>query len=81
MRRGLLFVLLTAAGACGGDPPCGVDDEGEDYPVCGYEAEIEGVTETIEFCPGDQWAATDGCNSCGCDDRGQILCTSVTCGG
>ena len=33
----------------------------------------------IEYCPGDTWGAADGCNSCGCDGDGNILCTSYEC--
>ena len=69
------IVVLVLAG-CGGDPTC-ADPEGEELPVCSYE--IAELPQPIEFCPGDQWGAADGCNSCGCDANGDILCTSVEC--
>jgi hypothetical protein len=70
------LLLLVVGVACGPEPVCGEDEDGNEYPVCTYE--LDGDL-TIDYCPGDQWAATDGCNSCACDGKGKILCTSVTC--
>lgn len=71
VMSGLLFLF-----ACGGDPVCGADDEGNEFPVCTYELEKD---LTIDYCPGDEWGAVDGCNSCACDGKGKILCTEIDC--
>ena len=77
MRHVVAFALMLAA--CGGDPPC-VDKQGDEVPSCEYD--VPGDPEPLVYCPGDQWGAVDGCNSCACDDNGKTLCTTVTdCGG
>ena len=76
MRR-LTLLLALFLTACGGDPLCGVDDEGQDIPICVYD--IEGLPEALEYCPGQHWGAIDGCNSCGCDADGNVVCTTATC--
>lgn len=74
--RSIAWAGLLVAG-CGDPAPCGEEtDGGEPFPVCVVEL-VDG--KTIDYCPGDQWAAADGCNSCGCDADGEVLCTSVTC--
>jgi hypothetical protein len=74
-----LTTLLVTLAACG-DKPC-KDPDGNELPVCLYEAEGEAGSVNIEYCPGDHWAAADGCNSCGCDDEGNVQCTSAVCDG
>lgn len=70
-----LCLLLASVVACGAEPLC-VDNDGEELPVCSYE-DVEGPP--LEYCPGEHWAASDGCNSCGCDDQGVVQCTSSPC--
>jgi hypothetical protein len=67
----VLLAFALALGACGGEPPCGVDEDGEDIPVC--MPEIEGVPDVLEFCPGDSWA-TPACESCSCLPDGSVFC-------
>ena len=78
MRRGLCFLLLPIGwAACGPDPLCGEDDEGNEIPICEYDSEEVG---NLQYCPGEHWGANDGCNSCGCDPDGVVICTTATCG-
>jgi hypothetical protein len=67
-----LPLLMVLAAACSGGSPC-EDEDGNELPSCIDNA--HGVE--LEYCPGDEWGAADGCNSCGCDGDGNILCTSV----
>jgi len=67
MRQVCSVVLLLLV-ACGEDPPCGVDDDGDEVPFCRYEA-----TGDI-YCPLDNWIADDGCNTCGCSPIGEVAC-------
>ena len=76
MRR-LALLLTVFLGACGGEPLCGVDEDGEDIPICVYD--VEGVPESLEYCPGEHWGSIDGCNSCGCDADGNVVCTVAAC--
>jgi hypothetical protein len=69
--------LLLGLAACGGSP-C-EDPDGKELPSCLYEAQADEGSVDIEYCPGDHWGAADGCNSCGCDGDGNILCTSNDC--
>lgn len=78
MRFPVLVATFLLAAGCGPAAPCGEDDEGNVLPVCTYDLPKD---LTIDYCPGDQWGAADGCNSCACDDRGNIVCTSITCPG
>lgn len=73
-----MVAMAVALAACAPEPLC-VNKEGEELPICAYEFEIEGQPQTFEYCPGDEWGAADGCNSCGCDGKGRIVCTSVPC--
>jgi hypothetical protein len=73
----VLSVLFLAA--CGGGDVCGEDDDGNPFPVCSYGLTSDGPEVAIDYCPGDQWGAIDGCNSCACDADGKILCTSIEC--
>jgi len=72
MRQVVLGLsLIFAAGAlsaCGEDPPCGVDDQGDEVPVCVYDA-----TGDL-YCPLDNWIADDDCNTCGCSAEGEVKC-------
>lgn len=60
------LAVLGALAGCGEQPPCGVDDDGDDIPSCTYGADI--------YCPLDNWIADDGCNTCGCSPAGEIAC-------
>ena len=75
MAKWVVFVVGLVG--CAPEPVCGVDNEENERPVCTYELEKGGAT--IDYCPGDEWGAVDGCNSCGCDATGEILCTQITC--
>lgn len=77
MRAARLWIGALALGlaACGADPPC-VDDEGEELPFC--EVKVQGVDDPLVYCPGEHWGAEDGCNSCGCDGGGEVVCTTLT---
>lgn len=66
--------LLLALAACNGGSPC-EDLDGNELPSCIYNSH----GQDLEYCPGDAWGADDGCNSCGCDPDGNILCTSIDC--
>jgi hypothetical protein len=74
--RSMVWVGLLALAACGDPAPCGEDEGGEPYPVCAVQL-LDGVV--VDYCPGDQWGAADGCNSCGCDEDGNVLCTEADC--
>ena len=67
--------------ACGAEPLCGEDPDGNEYPVCAYAFEAEGQRVTVDYCPGDEWGAADGCNSCACDGEGRVVCTEIACPG
>ncbi len=73
--RSIVWTGLLLLVGCGDPAPCGEDEDGEPFPVCAVEL-VDGAV--IDYCPGDQWAAADGCNSCGCGADGEVLCTSVT---
>ena len=72
-----LWVSVFLLVGCGEDPPCGVDDDGNDVPYCAVN--VEGYEEPLNYCPLEHWGAPDGCNSCGCDETGAVVCTSRTC--
>ena len=72
-----ILTPLVLIAACS-DKPC-VDPDGNELPICDYQVESEAGSVNLEYCPGDQWA--DGCQSCGCDDQGNVLCTSDLCDG
>ena len=72
-----LSALLLGIAACG-NSPC-EDPDGDELPSCVYNAQSDEGSVDIEYCPGDTWGAADGCNSCGCDGDGNILCTSYAC--
>jgi len=86
MRMRTIWVVLAVV-ACGGggadeptdeptDAPCGTDDDDDALPACEY-VDVDG--EVVTYCEGDQWPASDGCNSCGCDADGQVFCTEIGC--
>ena len=79
MRAWIVGTVLLALAACGEPPPCGVDNEGNDVPWC--EVTFAGTSEPIDFCPLEHWAADDDCNTCGCSQTGQVVCTALQCGG
>jgi hypothetical protein len=74
----MLLVLgsVSLSGGCGAEPPC-VDEDDNELNFC--EVDVQGVDEPLLYCPGDHWGADDGCNSCGCDGGGKVVCTSQTC--
>src|SRR5690606_169317 len=41
----------------------------------GVACELDGV----EHQPGDSFPSSDGCNTCFCDDSGQVACTERDC--
>jgi hypothetical protein len=65
---------LLMLAACGEEPLCGENDEGEPIPICDFEAE----GKQFQYCPGDHWAAPE-CRSCGCTNEGEVLCTEEQC--
>jgi hypothetical protein len=73
------IIAVAGLAACGAEPFCGVDVDGEDIVSCVYDQPE--LPLPLEFCPGDSWGSVDGCNSCACDTDGAILCTSVDCPG
>lgn len=74
--RNMWWVIAAATLiGCGGEPLCGVDEEKNDIPICTYDP--DGIPVPLQFCPGDQWGAVDGCNSCACRDDGQYFCTTI----
>ena len=79
MRLSLSMLLalgaLVAMG-CGADPPC-VDEDDNELAAC--EVKVAGSPEPVLYCPGEHWGADDGCNSCGCDGDGNVVCTAVEC--
>lgn len=78
MRAWIAAFGLVALLGCGEPPPCGVDNDGNDVPWCAVT--FEGISEPINFCPLEHWAADDDCNTCGCSDDGRIVCTALQCG-
>jgi len=77
MRLGLSLIVVCLLSACGNRGICGEDEEGSEIPSCIYD--VEGVEDVLEYCPGEHWADTDGCNSCGCDADGTFVCTTANC--
>jgi hypothetical protein len=55
---------------CGGQAKSESGDQGE-----AVECEYEGET----YKPGDDFPASDGCNTCTCGDDGSVACTLVDC--
>ncbi len=77
MRFPLPIALAMALLGVGCEPePLCVDKEGEELPSCTYEIDEK---LSIDYCPGDEWGASDGCNSCACGDGGRVLCTEIDC--
>lgn len=72
------LALLVIVTGCEPEVRCGRDVEGERRPVCAYPVDVD---TTVSYCPGQQWGASDGCNSCSCDASGVIVCTQLTCEG
>jgi hypothetical protein len=70
------FAMVALAG-CGAQPPCGVDDQGDDVPYCAVE--FPGEPEPLNYCPLEHWASGDDCNTCGCSESGEVICTSLIC--
>ncbi len=68
----VLFVLVAAG--CSPDPIC-ANDDGDELPICDYTYE----GEALQFCPGDEWGADDGCNSCACQPDGVVKCNENDC--
>lgn len=69
MRRWSMVLggaCLWMLAGCGEQPPCGVDDDGDDIPSCNYNGAL--------YCPLDNWIADDGCNTCGCSPEGELAC-------
>lgn len=71
--RRLAICITGLALSCGPEPVC-IDAEDNELPFCLYGA------DELEYCPGDSWGVGDGCNSCGCDDDGIVVCTEIPCG-
>jgi hypothetical protein len=67
-------VLGLLCAACNGEPVCGLDERGEERPVCEYTEPK--VPEPFQYCPGDSWSTSE-CKSCACDNDGNVLCTDV----
>lgn len=67
MRQVFVWLAVALVG-CGEQPPCGVDDDGDEIPSCSY-----GTPETV-YCPLDNWEADDGCNTCACSVDGEVVC-------
>lgn len=44
--------------------------------MCDVQCTYDGMT----YEPGDSFPATDGCNSCGCQEDGTVVCTLIACG-
>jgi hypothetical protein len=68
LRLLAMVCCVSIVAACGEEGVCGVDQIGNDVPVCRPEAPGE-----LEFCPGDHWS-TEACESCSCLTNGRILC-------
>jgi hypothetical protein len=66
MKLGLGLMMATIMAMAGLVASACADDES-----CDWEG------ETYEV--GDVWPAGDGCNSCACDDDGEVSCTLVAC--
>lgn len=77
MRWWVSMLLALGASGCGEDPPC-VNEDGDELRFC--EVAVQGADEPLLYCPGEHWGAEDGCNSCGCDNGGNVQCTTIVCG-
>ena len=81
LQSKVILGLLAASfclTACSEDAPCGVDDEDEPIISCLWTSD-NSEEEELLFCPGDHFAADDGCQSCGCGADGEVICTSTEC--
>jgi len=53
------------------DPDGKGGNQGNNDIVCTYDG--------VDYKPGDRFEATDGCNSCICDEKGMVACTELGC--